>query len=204
MRPAIAPDGRERRFLSKFVLDVGCPEGFAILDCDGVVRLANPTPSSTSSRPDRKRGRRQERQTLVHHPVAGTQACHPRSRQAIWRRARHADELEGARGAKSEIEISAVGDQDDSPRHFALDRSRRPSSPQLRDSSARARGRRGGPSAKPRSRGRSGRESRQSSGSGSLTLSTTTGGNRSAAAKTLEISRQSLYTKLKKYRLQPS
>jgi transcriptional regulator PpsR len=108
--------------------------------------------------------------------------------------------LEGELGASTEVEISAVGDQVGRPRHFGL---------VFRDAMSRA----PVPAADPLSAaliGRSGDSPLENIVKSSIeTIErqhivdalARNRGNRTLAAKTLRLSRQSLYAKLKKYRL---
>ena len=106
--------------------------------------------------------------------------------------------LEGELGMSTEVEVSAVGDQDDRPHYFSLI---------VRDVGSRAKP--GEDAAAPVTAGRSGatletavRTSVEAIERQHLIEALAQSrGKRTAAAKTLGISRQSLHAKLKKYRL---
>ncbi len=176
------------------------PEAFAVLDRDGVVRYANLTfldlvQSGTSG------------------AVIGRSAKHWFTRPGTGLRVilnlveQHGvvrflkTALEGELGMNAEIEVSAVGDQLDRPRYFAL---------LIRDVTSQASPAVDVSTVLALSNGFAG---------ASLEMAVRTSveaverrrlvdalsqsnGNRAAAAKSLGISRQSLYTKLKKYTLQ--
>jgi transcriptional regulator PpsR len=176
------------------------PEGFAILDRDGVVRLANHTFLDLVQAGVESAVIGKNAKLWFTRPGTGVRVILDLVEQHGTVRSLRTT-LEGELGMSSEVEVSAVGDQDDRPRYFALI---------VRDVVSHA---------KPRD-DTSALASLIGSFSGT-TLGTAvrtsveaverqrlsdalaqSRGKRTAAAKTLGISRQSLHAKLKKYRLE--
>ncbi|RBP11320.1 transcriptional regulator PpsR [Roseiarcus fermentans] len=193
-----AADTRSASFsLETFVWRL--PEGFAILDRDGVVRFANLTFLDMV-------------QAGVESAVIGKNAGNWFNRPGTGLRmilnlvAQHGvvrslrTTLESDLGLRSEVEISAVGDRIDRPRFFGLI---------VRDAMSRPKGREGefvslapGPAGFATSLETAVRSSVEAVERQRLVDALAQcAGNRTAAARSLGISRQSLYTKLKKYGL---
>ena len=196
--PGQVPDREEAPFsLEAFVRRL--PEGFVILDREGVVKFAN--------------------HTFVDIVQAGVESAVVGKNAKVWFTRRGTGlrvilslveqhgvvrslrtKLEGDLGVSTEVEVSAVGDQNDRPRYFALI---------LRDVASHV-GSRGEASALTNLVGSFSGVSLESAVRSSIEAIerqrlidalAQSGGNRTAAAKDLGISRQSLHTKLKKYRL---
>ncbi len=196
--PGQVPDREEAPFsLEAFVRRL--PEGFVILDREGVVKFAN--------------------HTFVDIVQAGVESAVVGKNAKVWFTRRGTGlrvilslveqhgvvrslrtKLEGDLGVSTEVEVSAVGDQNDRPRYFALI---------LRDVASHV-GSRGEASALTNLVGSFSGVSLELAVRSSIEAIerqrlidalAQSGGNRTAAAKDLGISRQSLHTKLKKYRL---
>ena len=176
------------------------PEGFAILDRDGVVQFANLTfldmvQAGLESAVVGKNAR-----VWFNRPGTGLRVILNLVEQhGVVRSLRTT--LESELGMHAEVEISAVGDQIDRPRFFGLIVRDVMSHGGPRDDRLRAVGPEFADASRHRSRRPSGHRSRPSSGSVWSTRWPSARGNRTAAARSLGISRQSLYTKLKKYGL---
>ncbi|MGO9421201.1 transcriptional regulator PpsR [Roseiarcus sp.] len=176
------------------------PEGFVILDRDGVVRFANHTFLDLVQAGVESAVIGKNAKLWFTRPGTGVRVILNLVEQHGAVRSLRTT-LEGELGMSSEVEVSAVGDQDDRPRYFAL---------LVRDVVSHA---------KPREDA-----SDLATLIGSLSGTTLESavrtsveaverqrlvdalaqsrGKRTAAAKTLGISRQSLHAKLKKYRLE--
>jgi transcriptional regulator PpsR len=198
---ASAIEPKEEAFsLENFVWRM--PEAFAVVDRDGVVRYANMTFLDLV-------------QSGAAGAVIGRNAKHWFTRPGMGMRVilnlveRHGvvrslkTELEGELGMSAEVEVSAVGDEVDRPRYFGLLIRDLTSQANLaaEDSTAlKPSGRFAGISLEAAVRSSIEVVERERL----IDALAESNGNRAAAAKSLGISRQSLYTKLKKYTLQQS
>ena len=175
------------------------PEGFAILDREGVVRFANHTfldlvQAGVESAVVGKNAR-----LWFTRPGTGVRVILSLVEQHGAVRSLRT-KLEGDLGVNTEVEVSAVGDQDDRPRYFALI---------VRDVASQSRSRDEDSALTSLVGGFAGTSLESAVRSSIEAIErqrlvdalSQSGGNRTAAAKDLGISRQSLHTKLKKYRL---
>jgi transcriptional regulator with PAS, ATPase and Fis domain len=196
--PGQVSDREEAAFsLEAFVRRL--PEGFAVVDRDGVVRFANPTFLDLVQAAVESAVIGKNAKIWFNRPGTGLRVILSLVEQhGVVRSLR--THLEGNLGVTTEVEVSAVADQDDRPRYFALI---------IRDVVSHARSREEASALTTLIGGASG-VSLESAVRSSVeaverqrladALSQFSG-NRTAAAKSLGISRQSLHTKLKKYRL---
>ena len=198
VRPATSWTGKKRPFRLRLSF-AACPKASPIVDRDGVVKFANLTfldlvQAGVESAVVGKS------KIWFTRPGTGLRVISEPGR-AAWRCDVPEDDLEGDLGVTTEVEVSAVADQDDRPRYFALI---------IRDVVSHARSPRRQPPPSTTVLGGASGASLESAVRSSVEAVerqrladalSQSGGNRTAAAKALGISRQSLHTKLKKYRL---
>jgi transcriptional regulator PpsR len=175
------------------------PEGVVIVDRDGVVKFANPTFLDLIQAGVERAVVGKNAKNWFTRPGTGLRVILSLVEQhGVVRSLR--THLEGDLGATTEVEVSAVADQDDRPRYFALI---------IRDVVSHARSREEASALTTLLGGAAGASLESAVRSSVETVErqrladalSQSGGNRTAAAKALGISRQSLHTKLKKYRL---
>ena len=175
------------------------PEGFAIVDRDGVVKFANLTFLDLVQAAVESAVIGKNAKIWFNRPGTGLRVILSLVEQhGVIRSLR--THLEGNLGVTTEVEVSAVADQDDRPRYFALIIRDVVSHTRSREEASALTALLGGASGGSlESAVRSSVEAveRQRLADALSQFS----GNRTAAAKGLGISRQSLHTKLKKYRL---
>ncbi len=176
------------------------PEGFVVLDRDGVVRLANHTFLDLVQVGVESAIIGKNAKVWFTRPGTGLRVLLNLVEQHGLVRSLRTT-LEGDLGACADVEISAVGDQDDRPSYFALIVRDVVSHVGSREDAVPFTTLFGSPSGT--SLETAVRTSVEAVERQRLVDALArSGGNRTSAAKTLGISRQSLHTKLKKYRLQ--